>query len=492
MKKSSLAVYSWDDFSGGIADYPSIAGRHTHADHSCIDLRSDPRGVRLSHALTRISGSSITSRVLTIVAVGDTPDSINPYLIAFCENGDIWRFKQDGTDWTNVYHDPDGIITGAIIASGRLWWATNTHLNSIAVTGSYGISANSWNTTSHINLSPYVQQTLAGSSVHPLLEIGGSLFIGDGNVVDVLTHATNTFTPNALTLDTGSRIIAMTYHGSSLHIYTINNGIAQTARKYVWNPRSSSTPDACIVMEGIPIAAVAPYGAGDFVFAGYGGDMGIYTAEGYGYRIVRRLGPLGYGSLSFNAGHMAYARDILPIIGTQDGRIRTFGSTVSRMGVICSPYRTSTGHVNDYTTSVGYSRDMFYFGVVSVATGGATTYGIDCEDMGDFVSSGYITSGPIGAESLSTEKALREITIVHDLPTGTSLAVSISRDGGAPVLVRTITATDAPYTRIYPTELGIGRDFVQCQVTVGLATTVPTATPVLRGVSVEYETGILS
>lgn len=122
------------DFSGGVASNPELPtdGPLERADG--VDI-SRPGAVTLSRALVPVAGASLDASVALILPLPDVPDSVNPYVLVFLENGKIWRMRRDGSSPALVYTDPDGAISGAAIFAGRLYWATPTHLNNIALDG---------------------------------------------------------------------------------------------------------------------------------------------------------------------------------------------------------------------------------------------------------------------------------------------------------------------------------------------------------------------
>ena len=478
-------IWKWNSFSDGIPEY---AG----SESGCSDMARvtthspDAPSACLSRAMESISGSHLTDSVRRIIVIPDTPSVLNPYLFALLADGNIWRFCQDGTGWTNVYGDAAGDIGNAILSAGRLFWTTGPYLNNIAIAGAHGVSVNAWG-TSEVNIVNHSQRAFAhGGNLHPMIEFGGHLYIGDGNNIAMLDDTGNVFNPTALVLSPNETIMGITVSGSHIQIYTTNNGAPILSKKYLWDG-SSSTPLGVACFDGVPVAAVANCNRMDALIAGAGNSLGICISEGYSMTALRKLGPLGYNSFVGNSP-VVYSGDMLYIGGPQDSTLRVFDTvTTSRNRSIFPMYSSASGGSLDIFTALAFVGDDLFAGVTAVASGGATTYDIEHRSLSHYVASGYLSSPPYIGSGYTYRKTLREIIVAHTLPTGTSIEIRVSSDGGTLVSVATLTATTAPYTRLVASEMAISRDVSYVSIRAILSTTDPTVTPLLREIVVRYD-----
>ncbi len=173
------------------------------------DIHSKPGVLRLSQALVKENGAvAIDGPVLNTIACS------NGETYLFCaSNGNIWRRKSGGT-YEIAYTTPSGTpptgVDGGINCLGAIEygdpdgfsyiiWATAKYLHRIKISDAL--------TPTWVPELMWKTFTNADTGYHPLLEVNGVLYVGDGNLVAQWDGTT--FTANALDLPKQYRVSAL-------------------------------------------------------------------------------------------------------------------------------------------------------------------------------------------------------------------------------------------------------------------------------------------
>jgi hypothetical protein len=291
------------DFSAGVASNPERPSDGLLLRAEGVDI-SRPGSVSLSRAFTKVTGLSLDASVAFILPLSNLPDTVNPYVFAFLENGKIWRMRRDGTSPTLVYADPDGSISGAAIFSGRLYWTTPTHLNNIALEGGLGVSQSTW--ISGVNLSPAVQRTFAnGSNSHPVTisEEGGAgaMYIADRHVIARLLRDPVTgvysFSPSYCLFDANLQVIDMFRVNAHTIVYVsdYSGTVGSRSERLIMNLSNVATLSAKR-LDGVNILRAFASTDTEYAIGGSYGDMRLYRGSGYDFELVRHLDPTLYAT----------------------------------------------------------------------------------------------------------------------------------------------------------------------------------------------------
>lgn len=191
----ALNAYKLQGFRGGIADdaYKGVAGSFRFGYN--LDIRSGGDTLKCSQAMKKDSGSVVTDLILFFVP------SSNGKLYGFGDSGKIYRKDTPTSSWSLVYTDPDGKIMGAgeytnNDGSGNykayLYWATQTKLKRLSLTGSWSTDVENFDT---LNGDP---------SWHTMSIACGVLMICDGRYIALVDYEGNSNT-QALDLIAGNR-----------------------------------------------------------------------------------------------------------------------------------------------------------------------------------------------------------------------------------------------------------------------------------------------
>lgn len=231
-----------------------------------------------------MEGATLDAAVAFVLAVSNLPDTVNPYVLAFLENGKIWRMRRDGSSPTLVYTDPDGAISQAAIFAGRLYWTTPTHLNNIVLEGSLGISQNSW--TSGVNTGTFVQRTFVnGASSHPIavFDEGGTqaLYVADKNTIARLLYdpanGSYTFTASHYAFDQRFSIADMFGVNSHAIVYTSDytGTVGSVSERHIMN-LVSGLPLSSKRLDGLNVLRAFASSETEYMIGGVPGDICLY------------------------------------------------------------------------------------------------------------------------------------------------------------------------------------------------------------------------
>lgn len=173
-------LWKQDNFKGG-QSYNKYEGiENSFAYLQGINIHDNSRAVTVNQALTKISGSTVTDKVIKFVEVGSN-------VFGFGNSGCIYKIS--GSTVTKVYTDTNGAIQDAAYFYGKLYWTTSTKLSRCDATSS------DFDTDTDHNW-----QTLETSNYHLLYPIGNRLFIANGRYVATVSN-TEAFVSNSLDIE---------------------------------------------------------------------------------------------------------------------------------------------------------------------------------------------------------------------------------------------------------------------------------------------------
>ncbi len=191
----ALNSYRIKGFRGGIADdaYKGVAGAFRFG--YGLDIRNGGDTLKCNQALKKDSGDVVTDLILFFVP------ATNGKLYGFGDSGNIYSKDTPTSAWVLKYSDPDGKIMGAAEYTNNdgsdnyvayLYWATETKLKRIDLTGSFATDVETF-------------QTLNGDpSWHTMTMACGVLQICDGRYLAMVDYEGN-FNLTALDLIVGNR-----------------------------------------------------------------------------------------------------------------------------------------------------------------------------------------------------------------------------------------------------------------------------------------------
>lgn len=479
------------DFSGGVASNPELPVDGMLASAECVDT-SRPGVVTLSRALSAVAGASLDASVAVILSLPDIPDTVNPYVFAFLENGKIWRMRRDGSSPTLVYTDPDGSIVSAAIFAKRLYWATPTRLNNIALEGTSGVSQTTW--TLGVNGGSTVQRVFAnGNSLHPMVvsEEGGiqALYVADKHVICRLLYdqllGTYSYKSTYCQFDPKLRIVDMFDTNGRTVVYASDYvGIVGSASKRIVMDMSTVTPLSSKRLDGINVLRAFATPESEYAVVGSSGDFRLYEAVGYDLSFVRKLDSNLLLTSMRRPGNVRADRSSFFFGGAFDGTMHAYGRMYPESPTgYAVPYRLPNvpAGLDACITAVSASGDALVAGG-TIYTSPYASHALYLRS-GSYVSSGSLTSVPIGLDEPFARKSVERLHVAHELPSGTSLRVYFSADGGAYRLLREMASGASRVTVIDPAEFGGVREFYSGRLRVELLSSSPSATPVLRGLS---------
>lgn len=197
-----------------------------------IDGHSTPGLLKVQQALAKDSGTTVTALCWHALAASTGATIWFSYT-----DGKIWERSTGGT-WTLVYTTAPAAgnagCLGVAEYNGYIYWATQSRLHRIAVSG-IGSAAN-WTTNAVPNWKTF---TKTDSEFHPMAVQSSKLFIGDGNLVAKVI-SDDTFTASSLDLLPPYRIKTMAVYDIDLVIGTIIASTVNHCRIYRWDTVSTS------------------------------------------------------------------------------------------------------------------------------------------------------------------------------------------------------------------------------------------------------------
>lgn len=276
MKNFNQGGLSDSDWSGIANSMAKIVG---------IDLHSVPGLVQAQQALVKESSTVITGLCKHSVAASDG----NNYWFD-SESGKVWK-ESSGT-YTLVYTTSPAAgtayCTGAYEYNNYIYWATQSRLHRIAVSG-----LSDWNANVSLNWATLTN----GAIYHPMLEVNSILFIGDGK--DVHQVDNTTFTASALDIKAPHVIKSLGQTSTDLLIGTEISGTTGRAGIYRWDTYSESY----LSFDSVPEDAVNAFLMADnFVYVQAGKKGNIYSYNGESLDLYYKI-PGTYSSTKYGLVH---------------------------------------------------------------------------------------------------------------------------------------------------------------------------------------------
>lgn len=258
----------FNDFSGGQApsihrgiygSFPAIVG---------LDIFSEPGALKVEQAMAKESGSTVTELVKNVVVASDG----NSYWFS-ADSGKIWK-RTSAAVWSLAHTNTGGACLGAREYKGFIYYACAATLGRQSVTNASGEA--SWSSQN----DAYQAFGNDDTGYHPMEEVNGVLYVGDGK--DLASWDNSTWTAAALDLPNQYRISALYPYGINILIGTYVGTSAAIkvnyCKLYLWDTASDSWNDSDIVYEA-GINAFIPMDNQVLVQAGIAGNIYYYNGS---------------------------------------------------------------------------------------------------------------------------------------------------------------------------------------------------------------------
>jgi len=369
----------FNSFSGGISKSKYQGVKGSWYELVGVDIHSEPGIIKLSQALKKDSGDTVTELVKNIVVNPNTGDA---YFFS-SESGKIWKRTSDGT-WSLAHTNTNGACLGAgYHPNGYILFATASKL------GKYDFTT--WTDS-------YADFANADTSFHPMAFCTLSVFIGDGNQLAAVDN-TNSFSDNVLDIRTHLRISALAEFQDDLIIGNYVSGYHNSSSVIRWNGYDDSWNYSDPI--GEPVNCFIQTDNRLFFQAGNNGA--IYYYNGYQSQLYGYL----RSETSITASEQFFNRGLIG--GTQGvWSLASFDKDYPQ--VFSVEYSPSIGQGATIGAIKSYGSNIF------VAWKKDSTAGVDVIDTAN-KSEGYFTTMEI-----KTQSVIKEISVDYDdLPTGTSI-----------------------------------------------------------------------
>ncbi len=270
--------------NGGIADSPWSGLSNSMSELVGLDLHSTPGLVNVNQALAKESGANVTEFCKFSVAASDGKN----YWFS-STSGKVWEESNGVYTMVHTTTPSAGTAycTGAEEYNGFIYWATQSRLHKIPISG-----LPNWATA----VEDFA--TLTNSAeYHPMLEVNGVLFIGDGK--DVHQVDGTAFTASALDIKEPHVTKSLGQIGTDLLIGTEIAGTSGKAGIYRWDTYSISY----LTFDPVPEDAVNAFlKADNFTYAQAGGAGNIYIFNGEKLELYYKI-PGEYSSVKRSITH---------------------------------------------------------------------------------------------------------------------------------------------------------------------------------------------
>lgn len=453
-------------FFGGISSDRFVGIPQAFQTGNNIDVRSEPRVIKLAHKSTNTTPSVIADWVMCFVTIQSSGD-----VIAFGDAGKIYRQTHGTGDWVLVYTDTlNRKITDAHEFNDYLYWTTNDKLHRISV-GS--ISTVPWG----VAVTENYQSFLNGhASLHPMFEANNTLYIGDTGYVATL-DSLGTWTNNKLALYEYEAPVGITYDGQWLKIYTQKSTSVDYGRLYLWNgathvwnqmvPLGGKTPHAVFTKLNI-----------DYFVAGR--KPALYNCNGFQFQPPLKLipGATDGSSQTMNHNGMAVIDDLV-LMGISDTASSTISKGIWSWGAKDKDYPqvlsfdnyTSNADPADQIGAITVSNNQIY-----MAWKNGSTYGVDIIDQTKFQASGSLTSlAWDGSDGKQKKEFVYGGMSFFPLNAGEQIDLYVRRDmsssWGTPVITVAYGDGDTtPYREIPGVTMGDPFNFLETKVALTAGT----------------------
>lgn len=362
------------------------------ADLSNADITTEVGTIRCQYALIKESGTTIDKACFRAVAPSGTTYFFSK------SDGAIWKRSTSGTYSTVTANTNTTGHLGAHYYNGYIYYATALNLGRF-VPDTEGSKNDDFGTF-----------TNADPLYHPMTVKNLTLYVGDGNYVSSV-NVSDTFSPNALDLESQHRVTALREYGTDLLICTGISSYVSYSGVFRWDTYSDSWMTEDFINEAI-INFIITSDTTDIVFicAGTSGNIYLYDGTHLEYYTTA---PNVTTSSNWQLT-TAYNRRPLFAVG---------GKVFS----LVNPQRVMAPALNhEYTCSAGSSATIHSITALGtqllVAWGSGSTYGVDKIDTTARATATFTT--PI----VSNRKNV-DIRIPFDLlPTGTSITLETNLD----------------------------------------------------------------
>lgn len=371
-------------FQGGISDSKYAGIQNSLAEIVGLDLHSEPGIVKVSQALTKISGTTIDDAVSKIVVASDG----KAYLFGKT-NGKIWSLTTGGTltlEATNTAASPG--ILDAYEYNGYLYYAASAKLGQWQIGTAFSGRNDAFATFTNGN-----------TSYHPMFVKNGVLYIGDGYLVAQVDDSTGSpvFTANALDIPKKYVVQSLGEVDVDLVVGATTNSVLVDTQIFRWNTYSVSFTNNDSVPE-IGINAFLPLDNVTVVQAGQRGN--IYTYNGAQLEQFKRI----QGDWSSSNKAFVYPNAVANYLGRALFGLSKNSGTPCSLGVYSFggfannyPKVLALEYVlsNTHLSSVEITAIALFGDDILVAwkdTTSGTVYGLDKVDWSNKYASAYLTT----------------------------------------------------------------------------------------------------
>lgn len=198
-----------------------------------LEVRKNPKGIKLQYAMVKDSVSVIDEEVYCMITLPTSSD-----VIAFGVTGNVFRKSASTWLWVkNTYDIGNKVVWAAIYTVSSvsyLWFATEAKLWTITETNA---SSDNW-TGNVVDKSWTIP--LNSTTIHPMLVRNDGLYIGNKNTV-IHVDPLGIWVDKVFDLSaTNELIVKITDNGSMVRAYTKKVWLQDFGRCYYFNPTASS------------------------------------------------------------------------------------------------------------------------------------------------------------------------------------------------------------------------------------------------------------
>jgi hypothetical protein len=258
MGKEEIKAYQINSFKGGISDFNDRGLRGSGKFMSAADIYRKDDNLACGQAL-KAEVFNFEDLILWFIVA---PDNC---IYGFGDKGRIYKRDQNG-NWSKVYTDPKGKITGASLwwqiieqdpvtqiatHEPHLFWATDTDLNHKKIPGEddwSDVNETITATIPDVSTDPetgdiiydtktvtqdYPKTNLELATWHTMREAGGALMICNDYKLALVGYDTS-YTPEAVQFSPGQQAVTITERGDDMVIGTSSSLSNTTSALYTW------------------------------------------------------------------------------------------------------------------------------------------------------------------------------------------------------------------------------------------------------------------
>ena len=203
-----MNIWQIQSFRGGLSEQEERGIAGAFKTGANLNIRKEIDSLSCNQAMKKDTGTVVTD-LCHFFAQTD-----GDQIFAFGDTGNIYR--KYGGNWTKIYTDPDGRITGACEFNNQLFWCTSTKLKQAAPGSS---------------LTPVIISTLLEQATfHKMKTIGNKIFIGNGYKQAVFFDD-GSFNASVETFLTNQEV--RTLEGDENYCYVGINNTRQSGRTFI-------------------------------------------------------------------------------------------------------------------------------------------------------------------------------------------------------------------------------------------------------------------